>query len=166
MTEKDRNDLDALDLLMQGHRELESLFREFEFLQENRKNPGRVIENACAELRIHDALETGIFYAALREAADDEEINGLLDQAGDEHDRIRELIGQLRPTDTDRRDACFVLLAEQVKHHVLGEETKLFPLVKNLNRLDLDAVTAAMKKRSAAMIADLGIAEEAAEETV
>ena len=36
MTEKVRKELDVLDLLMQDHREVESLFREFEHLQQTR----------------------------------------------------------------------------------------------------------------------------------
>lgn len=161
MTGKARKDLDALDLLLQGHREVESLFRDFEYLQQNNKNTGCVIDSACAELDLHDALESEVFYAALREAADDEEINGLLDQAEDEHAGIRELIGNLRHTGADQRDACFALLAGRVQQHVLGEETKLFPMVKNMKRLDLDAVTAAMKVRNTEMIADMEITESA-----
>lgn len=161
MTGKARKDLDALDLLLQGHREVESLFRDFEYLQQNNKNTGSVIDSACAELGLHDALESEVFYVALREAADDEEINVLLDQAEDEHAGIRELIGNFRHAEADQRDACFALLAGRVQQHVLGEETKLFPMVKNMKRLNLDAVTAAMKVRNSEMIADMEITASA-----
>jgi len=68
MTDIVRRELDALDLLMQDHREMESLFREFEYLRENRKNTVSVIANACTELRILDTLQTEIFYASVGEA--------------------------------------------------------------------------------------------------
>jgi len=167
MTEKPRKELDALDLLMQDHREVESLFREFEYLQQNRKDTGRVIANACAELKIHDTLETEIFYAAVDEAADDEKIDRLLGEAEVEHDQILELIEKLEQTAADhtQRDAYFTTLAGHVKHHVLKDETERFPLVKKLERFDLDSVTAAMKKRKAELIAEMGITE-ADEETV
>lgn len=167
MTEKVRKELDALDLLMQDHREVESLFREFEYLQQNSRNTGRVIANACAELKIHDTLETEVFYAAVGEAADDEKIDGFLDEAEAEHDTILELIEKLGQTAADdkQRDAYFTTLAEHVKHHVLREETERFPLVKKLKRLDLDSITAAMKKRKAELIAEMGLTE-ADEETV
>lgn len=167
MTEKVRKELDAFDLLMQDHREVESLFREFEYLRQNRKSTARVIANACAELKIHDTLETGIFYAAVDEAADDEELDRILDEAEAEHDTILELIEKLEqtPVDHKQRDAHFTTLAEHVKHHVLKDETERFPLVKQLERLDLDSITAAMKKRKAELIAEMGIAE-ADEETV
>ena len=166
MTEKVRKELDALDLLMQDHREVESLFREFEYLQQNSRSTGRVIANACAELKIHDTLETGIFYAAVGAAADDAKIDGFLEEAEEEHDTILELIEKLELTAADRkqRDACFTTLAEHVKHHVLKDETERFPLVKKLKRLDLDSITAAMKKRRAELIAEMGLTE-ADEET-
>jgi len=68
------------------------------------------------------------------------------------------------PADHKQRDAYFTTLAEHVKHHVLREETEHFPLVKKLKRLDLDSITAAMKKRKAELIAEMGITE-ADEET-
>ena len=40
MTEAPRKHLDAIELLMQDHRELESLFREFEYLQANDETIG------------------------------------------------------------------------------------------------------------------------------
>jgi hypothetical protein len=165
MTVKDRQDLDALDLLMQGHREVESLFKDFDHLRQHRGDTGRVIENACAELGIHDALETEIFYAALREAADDEKINGLLDQAEAEHTRIRELVGELGRAQGDQRDACFARIAGRMQQHMLGEEATLFPQVRNLKRLDLESLTATMKKRNTALIADMEF-PETTEETV
>lgn len=166
MTEKVRKELDALDLLMQDHRELESLFREFEYLQQNNRNTGRVIADACAELKIHDTLETEVFYAAVGEAADDEMRGGLLDEAEEQHDRILKLIEKLETTaDHKQRDAYFTILAEDVKHHILKDETQRFPLVKKLNQLDLDSITAVMKRRKGELIAEMGI-PEADEETV
>jgi hypothetical protein len=166
MTQTVRKELDALDLLMQDHREVESLFREFEYLQQSGKNTGRVIANTCVELKIHDTLETEIFYAAVGAAAADENLDRLLGEAEVEHDQILELIEKIEQTAADpkQRDAYFTALAGHVKHHVLKDETERFPLVKKLERFDLDPVTATMKKRKAEMIAEMGITE-ADEET-
>lgn len=167
MIDKLRKELDAIDLLMQDHREVESLFRDFEYLRQNRKDTGRVIANACAELKVHDTLETEVFYAAVGATTGDAEIEGLLKEAEKEHDTILGLIGKLEQTRTDpkQRDAYFTILAEHMKHHVLTEETELFPLAKKLKQLDLESITTAMKKRKAALIADMGITE-VDEETV
>jgi iron-sulfur cluster repair protein YtfE (RIC family) len=167
MTSRVRRELDALDLLMQDHREVESLFREFEYLQQNSRSTAHVIANVCAELKIHDTLETGIFYAAVSEAADDEKIDGFLDEAEEEHDTILELIEKLEQTagDHKQRDAYFTALAGHVEHHMLREETERFPLVKKLKRLDLDSIAATIKKRRAELMAEMG-PTEADEETV
>lgn len=162
MIEKARKEFDAFEMLMQDHREVESLFREFEYLQQNRGDTGSVIARTCAELKLHDTLETGIFYAAAGEAADDEATERLLGEAEVEHDQILELIEKLEQTaaGSAQRDACFTALAGHVKHHVLKDETERFPLVKTLARFDLDTLTAAMKKRKTELFI------EANEETV
>jgi hypothetical protein len=161
MTEVVRKELDALDLLMQDHREMESLFRDFQYLQQNRQSTAGVIENACAELRILDTLQTEIFYSSVDEAADDDddELGDLLAEAEEGHDTFLALIAKVQhtPTDRDQRDADFTVLAEHVKQHVLGDERDLFPLVKKLKRLDLASVTAAMKKRKAELIVEMGL---------
>ena len=160
MTEIVRRELDAFDLLMQDHREMESLFRDFEHLQQNRQSTAGVIANACAELRILDTLQTEIFYSSVNQAAeDDEEIGDLLAGAEEGHDTFLELIAKVQqaPADREQCDADFTILAEHVKQHVLGDERDLFPLVKKLKRLDLGSVTAAMKKRKAELVAEMGI---------
>ena len=167
MTEPARKPLDALELLMQDHREMESLISEFEHLQSRRGETGPVTAAACAELKIHDTLENDIFYPAVSDATDDKEIGALLDEAEDDHDTVLELIEKLEHTGTDhkQRDAYFSIIAEHVKHHVLAEEAELFPMVRKLKQLDLDALADAMKERKARLIADEGYAE-APEETV
>jgi hypothetical protein len=162
MTETVRTELDAFDLLMQDHREMESLFRDFQYLQQNRQSTADVIANACAELRILDSLQTEIFYSSIDAATDDddEEIENLLAEAEEGHDMFLELIAKVQqaPVDDDQCDADFSNLAEHVKQHVLGHERDLFPLVKKLKRFDLDSVTAAMKKRKAELVAEMGVA--------
>lgn len=157
MTQKARQDLDALELLMQDHREVESLLREFEFLQQNRKATEGVIANACAELRMHDTLETAILYAEVRDAANDEKTDRMVAEAEAEHDKILELVEkvELARTDDRQRDKYFSTLVEHVKRHVMADETERFPLVKRLARLDLGAVTAAMKKRKSALMSEM-----------
>lgn len=154
MTGKVREDLDALDLMMQSHRELESLFSEFEYLQKNRKDTRRVIANACTEIRIHDVLEAGIFYPAVDGIAD-EETKRLLAVCVQENIGIMELVGKLQRSRPDERDAYFALIAERVKRHVAGEETELYPRVKKLPRLDLAPATAEMKRRNAELIVEM-----------
>ena len=156
-----RKELNAFELLMQDHRELESLFRDFHHLQQNRQNTGEVIANACAELRILDTLRSEIFYFSVNEAADhnDVRLEGLLAKAYESRDTFLELIAKVQqaPVDQDQRNADFAMLAGHVKQQVLGDETNLFPLARKLRRLELDSVTAAMKKRKSELCVEMGI---------
>ena len=156
----------AIDLLKQDHRAVEMLFKEFEQLEDDADAAEQVIATACAELKIHDRIETEIFYPAVREAAEQEEVEDLLDEAEVEHDTVRELIEKLEgmdPTD-DKRHAHFTVLMEYVKHHVKEEEKEMFPQVKKLKALDLQALGLQMKERKHALMADMGIAVEEAED--
>ena len=157
MTQKLDKELDAVELLLQDHRELESLLEEFEFLKKNHQRTDRVIANTCAELRMHDTLEAAIFYAAVRDAADDDQTDRLVSDAEVEHDAILELIEKVELTcaDDQQRDTHFAKLAKHVRAHVLSDETERFPLVKNVKRFDLDAVTATMKKRKSALMSEM-----------
>lgn len=161
MIENVRRQLDALEFLMQDHREVESLFRDFDHLRQNRKDTGIVISTACAELKLHDTLETAVFYAVVDEATDDEAIQGLLDAAEDEHDGILESIEEIEQTRTNPqlRDERFAALAERVKHHLLREEAELFPQVRTLQQLDLESISVAMQKRKAELVRDIGPTE-------
>lgn len=155
---------DAIDLLKKDHREVEGLFKEFEELEDNAEAAEQVIETACTELKMHDKIETEIFYPAVRQAAEQEEIEDLLDEAEVEHDTVRELIQKLEgmdPTD-EKRHAHFTVLSEYVKHHVKEEEKEMFPKVKKLKSLDLKALGEEMKARKEALMGEMGV--EAGEE--
>ncbi|HYC45232.1 MAG TPA: hemerythrin domain-containing protein [Burkholderiales bacterium] len=151
-----RTALDALDLLMQDHRELEWLFREFEHRQQKHQDLTGVIANVCAELRIHDTLATEIFYPAV-EAHTDEAVERLVSAAEEEHDTILELVEEVEKAHADdrRRNAHFMRVIQHVKQRVLKAETELFPLVKQFGAIDLEAVAVAMTVRKAELMAEM-----------
>jgi hemerythrin superfamily protein len=153
---------DAIEMLKQDHREVEALFKEFEGLEDDMEAAGQVIETACTELKIHDKLETEIFYPAVRDAAEKEEIADLLNEAEVEHETVRELIQKIEGMDPsdEKRKAHFTVLTEYVKHHVKEEEKEMFPQVKKLKSLDLKALGAEMKERKAELMAEMGIEVE------
>ena len=154
----------AIELLKKDHRSVELLFKEFGELEDTHEAAEQVIETACTELKMHDAIETEIFYPAVREAAENEDVEVLLDMAEVEHDTVRELIDKLESMDPadHKRPAHFKVLVEYVKHHVAEEEKKMFREVKKLKELDLEALGLEMKERKAQLMADLGL--ETAEE--
>ena len=164
MSKETRRELDAVDLLLQDHRELESLFSEFDYLRQNGEDTAGVVESACAELKIHDALENDVFYPAVSHAAGDEGMEAFLDDAEDAHDSVLDLIEELElmHADVAKHNAHFSVIAEQVKEHILLEEANLFPRLKDFERLNLDTVAAAMKARKAELMADAAPAEPVA----
>ena len=161
MAEQVRRELDAIDLLMQDHREMESLFSEFAYLHEKGEDTNAVIESACAELKIHDAVENDIFYPAVSDAGGEEDLEALLDDAEDAHDRVLDLIEELEnlPGDAAARNAHFNVLAEEVRQHILLEEDELFPKLKKLEQLNLDALATSMKTRISELTPKIAVAD-------
>ncbi|HUP95245.1 MAG TPA: hemerythrin domain-containing protein [Burkholderiales bacterium] len=156
----------AIDLLKQDHREVEMLFKEFEQLHEQGEDAATepVIQTACIELKIHDKLETEIFYPAIRAEAGEEETD-LLDEAEVEHDTVRELIQKLEGMDPsdEKKHAHFTVLMEYVKHHVKEEEKEMFPKVKQMD-IDFRALGEQMTERKAELMSEMGVEAEETED--
>jgi hemerythrin superfamily protein len=160
MAKQGNQALDAVELLRQDHRAVEDLFKQFEKLKDDDEDAAaEVIEAACNELKIHDKIETEIFYPAVREQAEEEEVEDLLDEAEVEHETVRELIEKLEGMEweDEKLNAHFTVLTEYVKHHVQEEEQEMFPKVKKLKDLDLDALGAEMAERKVELMAEMGI---------
>src|SRR5688572_17354309 len=154
---------DAIALLKKDHREVEGLFKEFEALEEGESQAVEpVIASACTELKIHDKLESEIFYPAIREQAGDEkEIEDLLNEAEVEHDHVRDLVQTIEgmSAEDEKRNAHFTVLMEYVKHHVKEEEKEMFPKLKKLD-IDFNSIGAQMKERKQELMAEMGIEVE------
>jgi len=161
-----RDGANAIELLKQDHRTVEDLFKQFEKLKdEDEEAAAEIIETACTELQIHDKIETEIFYPAVREQAEEEEIEDLLDEAEVEHEGVRELIEKIEALEweDEKLHAHFTVLSEYVKHHVKEEEQEMFPKLKQLKDLDLEALGAEMMERKAELMSEMGV--ESDEET-
>jgi hypothetical protein len=132
---------------MQDHRELESLFREFEYLHAKDEDAGHVVDAACAELKTHDRLKSELFCPAVFDAVDEPDIEDLLAQVEEGHQAIRELITRVEHADADhaKRDAQFRLLSARVEHQFELAETQVFPRARRLERLDLVSVADRMQ---------------------
>ena len=154
MAEEARRELDAIDLLLQDHREVESLFSEFDYLEQKGQDTEALIVAACDELESLDALKNDVFYPAVSDAAaGDEAIEALLDEAEDAHDAVLDLIEDLEQMDgSAARNAQFRLIAAQMQQQILQEESELFPQVKKLKPLDLDSLAAQLKARKGEMV--------------
>lgn len=137
---------DALDLLKQDHDRAEKSFKDFEKLdRQDAEACRRLINGVCEELTVHSTLEEEIFYPALREAIDDED---LMNEAAVEHETARMLIDQLENMGPDDPNyfATFTVLGEYVRHHIKEEQAEMFPAARKAG-LDLAGLGERMRAR-------------------
>jgi hemerythrin superfamily protein len=138
---------DAVELLIADHKAVQKLFKDFEKIKEkgSSKDKNAIVEQVCRELTVHAQLEEEIFYPAVRNAIDD---NDLMDEAEVEHAEVKDLITQLEsmsPGD-DLYDAKVTVLGENVNHHVKEEQDEMFPKAKKA-KIDLQALGEEMSER-------------------
>jgi iron-sulfur cluster repair protein YtfE (RIC family) len=146
--------VDAIDMLKQDHDKVESALKEFESLGHQDAEACReLIVGVCEELKVHTTLEEEIFYPAVREAIDDEEI---MNEAAVEHETAGMLIEQLENMQEDDPNyhATFKVLGEYVRHHIREEESAMFPAARKAG-IDLDALGARMCERKQELMGDI-----------
>jgi hemerythrin superfamily protein len=152
---------DAIALLKQDHRMVESLFSEFEKADEDERSS--IAERVCQLLTVHTQIEEEIFYPAARDALhDDEESVEVIGESEVEHGSLRELIAKIENMSSDDElfKATVTVLGTYVKQHVKEEETALFPAVKH-TELDLKEMGIELADRKFALMEEMGIEEEA-----
>jgi hemerythrin-like domain-containing protein len=133
----------AIQMLRDDHRKVKELFHQFERTEEaDRKK--HIAGETLHELEVHARLEEEIFYPAARQEIDDKE---LIIEALEEHHVAKILLSELKKVGSgdERFDAKYKVLAENVKHHIQEEESKLFPMLED--SLDTDEVGQEMEAR-------------------
>jgi hypothetical protein len=135
---------DAIELLKQDHARVKELFAEFKKFQESKAQDVEefkqaLIDAVCNELEIHTQIEEEIFYPAAREALPDEE--DLMNEALVEHSGAKDLIADIRGGSAKDPMTCaqFLVLSEQIDHHVKEEHDEMFPKLRK-SSMDLKAV--------------------------
>jgi hemerythrin superfamily protein len=144
--------MDAIALLKQDHDSVKKSFKEFEKMDhEDTATMEELVRTVCNELKVHTSLEEEIFYPAVREAIEDEDI---MNEAQVEHDSAKELISQLEgmKPDDPMYAAIFTVLGEYVMHHVKEEESEMFPQARK-SELDLKALAEQMAARKEELMA-------------
>lgn len=137
---------DAIKLLKDDHKQVETWFDEFEKTNSGSKKQ-KLANQICLALRVHTRIEEEIFYPACREAGIEED---MMDEADVEHDGAKKLIEEIeagKPGD-DHWSAKVKVLGEMIKHHVKEEEQRggMFAKAKQAD-LDLKELGAEMKTR-------------------
>lgn len=157
---------DACDLLDADHKAVKKLFKDYEALATSRARSAaqkkrELAHRICLELTVHAQIEDEIFYPALREVTKE---TRALEEATVEHQGMRDLIAQLRGTDTpdEHFDAQVKVLGEYVDHHVKEERTQLFAKARAARKLDLMAMREDLEQRRQALLAEMGELSEMA----
>lgn len=135
---------DVLSLLIDDHRKVQKIFKDFETEKDPEAKRAMVVE-ACNELTVHAEIEEQEFYPFLRDQ-DPEEFGDLLNEAKVEHASAKDLIAQLSTMgpDDELYDAKFTVLGEYIAHHVQEEEEELFPKIIS-KKIDLRELLEPMK---------------------
>jgi len=143
---KDKAD-DAIALLKADHDKVKKAFKEFEKMDhEDSAALQQLVEEVCADLTAHTTVEEEIFYPAVREAIEDDD---LMNEAQVEHNSAKELITLLEGMDAidPMYPATFTVLCEYVLHHAKEEEDEMFPAARKAKDLDLEALGEEIKAR-------------------
>jgi hemerythrin-like domain-containing protein len=132
----------AIELLTEQHREVEQLFEEFEQADEADEKQA-IFDEIADKLAVHARIEEQFFYPAVRAKKTED----MVLEAFVEHTSIKRLLGDLLTADPEEAsfDAQVKVLKEQVEHHVEEEEDQLFPAAnKVLDQDELEAVAQEM----------------------
>jgi hemerythrin superfamily protein len=142
---------DAIDLLARDHRIVTELFKEF--AKEKGPSQLELVQDICTKLTIHAAIEEELFYPAVRQVLNDD---NLLNEAEVEHATAKYIIKQLLPVhgDDDYLRAKVTVLREYTKHHINEEESELFPKIEQ-SKLDLITLGQQLADRKVALQAQL-----------
>ena len=144
--------MSAVELLEEDHSEVESLFEEYQSLEQDSAKEALALK-ICMMLQVHAQLEEEIFYPEARNAITKPE---LIYEAIVEHASAKQLIGEIEAMELGDhlRDAKVKVLGEQISHHVEEEESELFPEVEG-SEMDLKALGQRMADRKTELLKQL-----------
>ena len=141
----------AIEMLKEDHAKVKKAFKEFESMDRSDTETCRqIVQTVCEDLKVHTTLEEEIFYPAVREAIEDEDI---MNEASVEHETAKMLIEQLENMEPDDPNyyATFTVLGEYVMHHVKEEEGEMFPEAKKAG-VDMEALGQRMQERKSELL--------------
>lgn len=143
--------MEATQLLMNDHREVEALFAEF-LKSDSQEIKRGFAEAIIRDLSRHSAIEEAKLYPVIR----DELPNGkeLYREAIEEHQGVKEVLadldGMLDEVNTTAFRDKIEKLQREVEHHVEEEETEVFPELRTtLTKTRLDEIGAELEEAKA-----------------
>lgn len=149
----------ALEMLKEDHDKVKKAFKEFEKMdREDTETMQELVQKVCEDLKVHTTLEEEIFYPAVREAIEDEDV---MNEAQVEHETAKMLIEQLENMGPDDPNfhATFTVLGDYVNHHIAEEEGEMLPQAKKTD-LDFEDLAQRMKARRNELMGEMEEEEE------
>lgn len=139
----------AVALLKEDHDRVKGLFDQFETAG-GRAAKRKIVRQALTELKVHAALEEELFYPAVRKAVGRE----IMNEADEEHHVAKLLIAELDAMDGSEShfDAKFLVLAENVRHHIKEEEGEMLPKAQKV-KIDFEMLAQKMARRKERLLA-------------
>lgn len=130
-------------MIRDDHRKVQQLFQQFQSADGRTKK--EIAHKAIMELEVHAILEEEIFYPALQKAAEED----TMAEAEEEHHVAEMLMKELMTErlDDTHFEAKFMVLAENVKHHIQEEESELLPKASELGQQRLTQLGQEMETR-------------------
>jgi len=119
--------MDPVSMLKEDHSKVKKLFDQFEGTDDERVQM-EIARKAINELKVHAAIEEEIFYPGVGATVDDTDV---MCEATEEHHVVHVLIDELENQDLDHDTfhAKFIVLAENVRHHIKEEEGEMLPKI-------------------------------------
>ena len=120
--------MDAIDLLVRQHREMEAAMKEV--LAADETSARVLFINVADALTTHVTAEEQVFYPAVKARRTED----ILLESLEEHLSLKRLLADLLALDPEERtfEPKFKVLKEQTEHHHKEEEEHLFPKVLKL----------------------------------
>jgi hemerythrin superfamily protein len=150
---------DAVTLIMNDHRVMESLF---EMLKDPNSDRPALISEVVARLSAHSWAEEEKVYPALIKAEPGEE--GQVYHGVEEHHEATELLHKLQTTDPTSAtfDSVLEELVNAVTHHVEEEESEILPeLADAVDQAKLEQLGREFEERRLEILQAHGISDEA-----
>lgn len=118
---------DAITLLTNDHRTVESLFKQVEGVAA--PSP-EVVHSIVKELSVHDAIEREYLYPTVRDRVSSG--SGMADHSIEEHDEVAQTLLAIDKADdgSSEQAALLVKLIPAVQAHVAEEEGQIFPALR------------------------------------
>jgi len=122
--------MDPFTLLKADHEKVAGILEEIDSTTERAlKTREDLFSQLKNELDVHARIEEEVFYPALEEADETREITL---EAYEEHRLVKRLLEELEaePKDAEEWSAKFMVLKENIEHHVKEEEGEMFEQAK------------------------------------